>query len=1347
MKKEIIAAAFALFCIAPLALAQDCPKIFYQTNEEGTYFSTQSIFRDGQDILLDILSKGQSTKVGPLHVPSGSALGEFVANTFLQYGDDVRAACAPTTEAGQIPEALSSDLAQDQSPALEVSRPEGGEVLPNEDTGEKEYEDVSGRSAVCFGIVCGSPNTTKIVRNNIDVVFLVDISGTMGQPLANGKRRIDYAKQHLLAAMDKFDSKFDRVGIVTFGNAGKIVSGGFDASAKFPKSRGAISSLVAGERTTNIADGLKKAMDLFAANPKSGSKKVLILLSDGVPNNSTNGECDESYPSPKTNPPSGNNKCVVDSRDRAKTAVAKNDIQLNVVGYALQELESSEGQTLRIKTEAGFLTVNVPEEAAKNARQLLRDMAKGDDYYFESETLSDLNSIFDKIITKSKTSPPPVCDNSSLELRAKGNYKFSTVNYPSKAKLLGMEQNNSVVKWNTGNMTMGEIMNFQVIFDKDYKVSNPGNLVDFPKSLYRFVDSSGYKRELDLGMNKASMCVKPEDKKEGGLDIAIERNIALNKCVAHLTFKVTCIGNYPQFKCQDIYLSDKFPVYASYIAKTFKYSSSLQGGGAVYDNSFDGMNGVRFSLGDMVPGESKTIEFDVSLNYSGSLPQSGLAKAQLNYTNGYTRQYGKIENITFAMPIPEECKEPPKGELPKINIVSSVKTEFDCYNPGSVNYIGTSSIALKCEGQLNCQNVSVNVAYSPKYLVRYAGFESALDKVEFSEIKPGNLRFSIPLLAAGETEYVNLKWQVDHENLEKLITGSSLKNNAALFNIKASVFAGKDVVTASSVAEPAAQSLPSPQEFALCRRPPPPRVEVKADFCTECGTQGKFAYTYFKGAIMCKFNEGCSSLSVVVRAPKKVTVAGARKASESPDGTVSYAVAFNREMKFGETQPFNIKFSLDKASMDLDKDKKFDITLEYMATSQGGQLDKISENQTILLPLEEYCGCYQFSGELTRGSNLKAEDFDISRYVMIVADLSESMNVPANAPDRAKFLEQYRQVIKGLYGQINTESGKDNIGIIEASHGTAKLKMTNNGIPLAFTQNINTWNSAVDSLSYGGTTNLAKAINMAHQALITAGRAGDVKVMLILSEGLPTEDGGYTDSETRNSVAKAVCHGSLTTANFMSDQCVSAAIREARAAQKNKIDMYAAWYIYETDPSRERKFDIFEETPKWSEDARDIKDKAVAKAVGKGIMERLGYFQNSGNLPYFNPDDGSSALAKAFGCDRDSKMTIEGILPSGLKFITGSAKSKGAAVAAEVIGVNPQKIIFPISKKMSVNYQQFDFSFYASAPFGMKEVESPVRFYITCLQGRKQVEKYLDLTVTRATDKWCPYAGSCQEFK
>ena len=115
---------------------------------------------------------------------------------------------------------------------------------------------------------------TKDIRTKMNIVLLIDLSGTMRQI-----KKLWYAKQSAIALALATARYNDNIGVVTFSNLADIV---VDCSSNpHHVARKILDQELHENAFTNIGFGISKACTLLAHHPKGDAKQHIILISDG----------------------------------------------------------------------------------------------------------------------------------------------------------------------------------------------------------------------------------------------------------------------------------------------------------------------------------------------------------------------------------------------------------------------------------------------------------------------------------------------------------------------------------------------------------------------------------------------------------------------------------------------------------------------------------------------------------------------------------------------------------------------------------------------------------------------------------------------------------------------------------------------------------------------------------------------------------------------------------------------------------------------------------------------------------------------------------------------------------
>ena len=120
-----------------------------------------------------------------------------------------------------------------------------------------------------------------IYDEGIDILLLIDCSGSMGDDFHSGNKRLsrlEAAKQSALTFISQLDRLADRVGVIAFADNPNEIA---PLSDDFEQASQVIRSISLGN-DTNISAALEKAGETFSQKAQVGRPKVVILLSDGA---------------------------------------------------------------------------------------------------------------------------------------------------------------------------------------------------------------------------------------------------------------------------------------------------------------------------------------------------------------------------------------------------------------------------------------------------------------------------------------------------------------------------------------------------------------------------------------------------------------------------------------------------------------------------------------------------------------------------------------------------------------------------------------------------------------------------------------------------------------------------------------------------------------------------------------------------------------------------------------------------------------------------------------------------------------------------------------------------------
>ncbi|HQI74342.1 MAG TPA: vWA domain-containing protein [Candidatus Pacearchaeota archaeon] len=313
------------------------------------------------------------------------------------------------------------------------------------------------------------PSTSQIAqkteRRGLDIIFVIDRSETVSSIISNMKTAV-------LGILGKLDSNIDRVGIVSFGNYGTRL---FELGNNFSGARVIINNWKAGDKSTNIADGLKKAGEMFGSGSEGENRKIMILVSDGIANSSTSGECPDNQSYPVTQ-----NKCTNDALAQGR-AVRSKGISLYTIGYNF-------AKTNAIKANAGSF-----------AKSLMINVAGSSANFSESSDLANLLSYFDSIVKRNTfyiKKTIGACQDVTIRFNHNGKYEFAPA-YSDAYK----GTDGTGISWNLGDVDKkGEGANFVIkgIFkgSSGNDINSIGQGIGFGDFEISYKDNKGVLKEI-----------------------------------------------------------------------------------------------------------------------------------------------------------------------------------------------------------------------------------------------------------------------------------------------------------------------------------------------------------------------------------------------------------------------------------------------------------------------------------------------------------------------------------------------------------------------------------------------------------------------------------------------------------------------------------------------------------------------------------------------------------------------------------------------------------------------------------------------------------------------------------
>jgi len=121
---------------------------------------------------------------------------------------------------------------------------------------------------------------SQVEYQPVDVMLVMDVSGSMGEKDDSGKIKLDLAKNASKTFVDQLNMTRDRVGLVSFSTEATLRCSLTNNATKIKSQIDALSA----DGYTNIGGGISKANEEFVNHGRSDAVWVMILLSDGKAN-------------------------------------------------------------------------------------------------------------------------------------------------------------------------------------------------------------------------------------------------------------------------------------------------------------------------------------------------------------------------------------------------------------------------------------------------------------------------------------------------------------------------------------------------------------------------------------------------------------------------------------------------------------------------------------------------------------------------------------------------------------------------------------------------------------------------------------------------------------------------------------------------------------------------------------------------------------------------------------------------------------------------------------------------------------------------------------------------------
>jgi uncharacterized repeat protein (TIGR01451 family) len=231
--------------------------------------------------------------------------------------------------------------------------------------------------------------TPSEIRKPLDVMLVIDRSASMSNTY-NGQTVLYWTKQAAKSFVGDFNSSMDRIGLVSYHTT---ASENQQLTSNFNAVNTSIDGLAAGT-FTNMGEGIRVAQLELTERGRADALKFIVLFTDGVPTArlTTGSTCTSGLSSPNTYCIITDNLCTNYARDQGTAAKAAST---NTTILSLAYLEGLCSGTI------GGCTNTSPNfycgQAKTLSRNILKDVASKDEYFFEAPTPDKLGEIFDTI--------------------------------------------------------------------------------------------------------------------------------------------------------------------------------------------------------------------------------------------------------------------------------------------------------------------------------------------------------------------------------------------------------------------------------------------------------------------------------------------------------------------------------------------------------------------------------------------------------------------------------------------------------------------------------------------------------------------------------------------------------------------------------------------------------------------------------------------------------------------------------------------------------------------------------------------------------------------------------------
>ena len=213
----------------------------------------------------------------------------------------------------------------------------------------------------------------------VSVIFVIDLSTSMNWEYENETGDLHpglyYVKNAANAFIDQMDLTNDTVGVVSFK---KLATLNKELTHNGNDAKNVINGLIAGG-AGNMGEGIRIAQQELTVNCSPDAQPVILLFSDGIPTAHSPGG-DYCW----DNCPTSNNTCSDYARNQANSS-KDNNTKIFSMGYT-DTILSYESDCYQEPYDANATVAF--------AKWLLKDIASGEDYYYEAPNAADIEEIY-----------------------------------------------------------------------------------------------------------------------------------------------------------------------------------------------------------------------------------------------------------------------------------------------------------------------------------------------------------------------------------------------------------------------------------------------------------------------------------------------------------------------------------------------------------------------------------------------------------------------------------------------------------------------------------------------------------------------------------------------------------------------------------------------------------------------------------------------------------------------------------------------------------------------------------------------------------------------------------------